>query len=63
MLGRRSLLTLTSVAIRGAWIYGRSCGGGVLTSGSIDTGLPAGRHYFDQSDKPNIETAHVHHAM
>jgi hypothetical protein len=33
-----------------------------LTAGCIDTGLPAGRRYFGQSDKPLIETARVHHA-
>ena len=32
------------------------------TAGCIDTGLPAGRRYFGQSDKPLIETARVHHA-
>jgi hypothetical protein len=33
-----------------------------LTAGCIDTGLPAGRRYFGQSDKPLVETAIVHHA-
>src|SRR5215218_10288917 len=32
------------------------------TAGCIDTGLPAGRRYFGQSDKPLVETANVHHA-
>src|SRR5215212_10532619 len=35
---------------------------GVLTAGCIDTGLPAGRRYFGQSDKSLIETAKVQHA-
>jgi Type III restriction enzyme, res subunit len=33
-----------------------------LTAGCIDTGLPAGRSYFGQSDKPLVETTNVHHA-
>jgi hypothetical protein len=33
------------------------------SAGCIDTGLPAGRRNFGQSDKPLIEIAHVHHAM
>jgi hypothetical protein len=32
------------------------------TAGCIDTGLPVGRRYFGQSDKPFVETAIVHHA-
>src|SRR5215208_1495838 len=32
-----------------------------LTASCIDTGLPAGRCYFGQSDKPLLETANVHH--
>jgi hypothetical protein len=32
-----------------------------VTAGYIDTGLPAGRSYFGQSDKPLVETANVHH--
>jgi hypothetical protein len=34
----------------------------VVTAGCIDTGLPARRRYFGQSDKPLIETAKVQHA-
>jgi hypothetical protein len=33
----------------------------MLTASCIDTGLPAGRRYFGQSDKPLLETANVHH--
>ena len=33
------------------------------TAGCIDTDLPAGRRYFGKSDKPLIDTKHVHHAM
>jgi hypothetical protein len=32
------------------------------TAGCIDTGLPADRRNFGQSDKTLIETANVHHA-
>jgi hypothetical protein len=34
----------------------------MCAAGCIDTGLPAGRRYFGQSDKPLVETAYVHHA-
>src|SRR5215212_5725959 len=34
-----------------------------ITAGCIDTDPPSSRCYFDRSDKPLIQTAHVHHAM
>jgi hypothetical protein len=34
-----------------------------VTAGCIDTDLPAGRRNTSLSDKPLIETTHVHHAM
>src|SRR5215217_664419 len=34
-----------------------------ITAGCIDTDPSAGRRYFGQSDKPLIETTHVHHAI
>jgi hypothetical protein len=34
----------------------------VVIAGCIDTGRPAGRRYFGQSDKPLIEIAKMQHA-
>jgi len=34
-----------------------------ISSGCIDTDLPAGRRYSGQSGKPLVEIAHVYHAM
>jgi hypothetical protein len=43
-------------------VFSRSTVRARSSAGCIDTGLPAGRRYFGQSDKPLVETANVHHA-